>query len=114
VARVVPVNALWKQAFATALAAARKSGAAPLGSHTCAKTVLAFTRSLRWLVSAFHNRELARLRSESGYTRDTASIVNDTRWEQLQARPISYDAAVIPNRARGSNLQCCQQRAFLK
>jgi hypothetical protein len=78
VAGVVPVNALWKEAFATALAPACKSGSAPLGSHTCAKTVLAFTRSLRWLISAFHNRELIRLRSESGNTRGTATIVNDT------------------------------------
>jgi hypothetical protein len=54
VAGVVPVNSLWKQAFATALAPARKSGAAALCSHTCAKTMLAFTRSFRWLVSAFH------------------------------------------------------------
>ena len=54
VAGVVPVNALGKQTFATALAPARKSGSAAPGSHTCAKTVLAFTRSLRWLISAFH------------------------------------------------------------
>jgi hypothetical protein len=77
-AGVVRVDALWKQAFATALAPARKSGSAALGSHTCAKTVLAFTRSLRWLKSAFHNRELASLRSKSGYSRGMASIVNDT------------------------------------
>src|SRR5204862_5244554 len=83
VAGVVPVNALWKQAFATALAPARKSGTAALCSHTCAKTVLAFTRSLRWLISAFHSRELIRLRSESGHTRGTASIVNDTAQERL-------------------------------
>ena len=79
---VVPVNALWKQAFATALAAVRKNGAAALCSHPCAKTVLAFTRSLRWLISAFHNPELVPLRSESGYTRDTASVVNDIGREQ--------------------------------
>jgi len=54
VAGVVQVNALGEQAFATALATARKSGAAALRSHACAKTVLAFTRSLRWLISAFH------------------------------------------------------------
>ena len=54
VASVVNVNALWEQAFATALAPARKSGAAALCSHTRAKTVLAFTRSFRWLISAFH------------------------------------------------------------
>jgi hypothetical protein len=48
-------DALWKQAFATALAPARKSGAAALCFHTRAKTVLAFTRSFRWLICAFHN-----------------------------------------------------------
>jgi len=54
VAGVVYANAFWKQAFATALAPARKSGAAALCFHTRAKTVLAFTRSFRWLISAFH------------------------------------------------------------
>jgi hypothetical protein len=53
-AGVVQFNALWKQAFATALAPARKSSAAALCSHAGAKTVLAFTRSFRWLISAFH------------------------------------------------------------
>ena len=53
-AGVVQFNALWKQAFATALAPARKSSAAALCSHTRAKTVLAFTRSFRGLISAFH------------------------------------------------------------
>ena len=53
-AGVVPVNALWEQAFATALAPSRKSGAAAFCSHTRAETVLAFTRSFRWLISAFH------------------------------------------------------------
>ena len=51
----MPVNAFWKQAFATALATARKRSAAALCSHTRAKTMLAFTRSLGWLISAFHN-----------------------------------------------------------
>jgi len=54
VAGVLSANALWKQALATALAPARKSSAAALGSHAGAKTMLAFTRSFRWLISAFH------------------------------------------------------------
>jgi hypothetical protein len=54
VAGVMYVNALRKQAFATALTPAGKSGAAALCSHPGAKTVLAFTRSFRWLISAFH------------------------------------------------------------
>lgn len=53
-ASVVYFDALWEQAFATALAPARKCGAAALCFHTRAETVLAFTRSFRWLVSAFH------------------------------------------------------------
>jgi len=54
VASEVNANALWEQAFATALTPARKSGAATPCPHTCAKTVLLFTRSFRWLISAFH------------------------------------------------------------
>ena len=93
----MPVNAFWKQAFATPLAPASKRGSAAFSSHTCAKTVLAFTRSLGWLISAFHNRELARLRSESGYSRGTTSIVNDTPGVQRDVQLITSDAAVIPN-----------------
>jgi len=48
-------NALWKQALPTALAPARKSGAAAFSPHPSAETVLAFPCSLRWLISAFHN-----------------------------------------------------------
>jgi hypothetical protein len=54
VARVVPVNTLWEQAFAPALAAARESGATAFGPHPCTETVLAFSRSLGWLIGAFH------------------------------------------------------------
>jgi hypothetical protein len=78
-AGVVQFNALWKQAFATALAPARKCSAAALCSHTRAKTVLAFTRSFRWLISAFHSSGPF----ESAYIRGTDSIVNDTGLEKL-------------------------------
>lgn len=57
-AGVMPVNAFWQQAFATALAPACKRGSAALCFHTCAKPMLAFTRSLGWLISAFHNLNL--------------------------------------------------------
>jgi hypothetical protein len=52
--RVVPVNALWKQAFATALAPTRESGPTAFGPHPSTETVLAFPRSLGWLIGAFH------------------------------------------------------------
>jgi hypothetical protein len=55
----VSVNAFWKQAFATALAPARKSGATAFGLHTSAKAVLAFARSLGWLIGAFHKTDSA-------------------------------------------------------
>ena len=54
VAGVMPVNALRKQAFAAALAAARESGATSFGPHPGTETVLAFPRSLGWLIRAFH------------------------------------------------------------
>jgi hypothetical protein len=43
-----------KQAFAAALAAARKCGAAAFRLHAGAKTVLAFARALAWLICPFH------------------------------------------------------------
>jgi hypothetical protein len=101
VARVVSVNTLWKQAFATALAPACKSGAAALCSHTCAKTVLVFTRPLRWLISAFHKPWTRSGRSESAYTRGTANIVNDTGWEQLLGANNFVRRRRYPHRARG-------------
>jgi hypothetical protein len=86
VADVMYINALWKQTFATALAPAGKSRSATLGSHTGAETVLAFAGPFRWLVSAFHNRGVVRLRSESVYTRDSASNVNHTGSQQIMRR----------------------------
>lgn len=53
-ARVMPVNAFRQQTFATALPPARERGATALSPHTSAKAMLAFARSLGWLISAFH------------------------------------------------------------
>jgi hypothetical protein len=53
-ARVVPLGALWEQAFAAALPAACQRRAAPSCFHPGTKTMLTFARSLGWLVSAFH------------------------------------------------------------
>jgi hypothetical protein len=52
--RVVPLDALWQKPLAAALAPPGKRGAAALGFHACTKSMLAFTRALRWLISAFH------------------------------------------------------------
>jgi hypothetical protein len=54
VACVVPVNAFRQQTFATALPPTCEGGATAFGPHTSAKAVLAFARSLGWLIGAFH------------------------------------------------------------
>jgi hypothetical protein len=54
---VMPFNALWKQAFAAALAAACQGCATPFCLHAGTKTMLTFACSLGWLVSAFHKTE---------------------------------------------------------
>jgi GNAT superfamily N-acetyltransferase len=78
VAGVVPVNALWKQPFATALAAACQSGPAPFGPHPRTETVLAFPGSLGWLISAFHKTGNHPAGSRAGYSRGKPGIVNAT------------------------------------
>jgi len=60
----VPVNAFRQQTFPTALPPPREGGATAFGLHTSAKAVLAFARSLGWLISAFHEvYRLARSKS---------------------------------------------------
>jgi hypothetical protein len=56
-AHVMPFNALWKQAFAAALAATCQGRATPFRLHAGTKTVLTFACSLGWLVSTFHKTE---------------------------------------------------------
>ena len=48
------LDTLGQQAFATALAPAAQNRAATLRFHSSAKTELALTRALAWLVGAFH------------------------------------------------------------
>jgi hypothetical protein len=48
------LDTLGQQAFATALAAPAQNRAAALRFHSSAKTKLALTRALAWLVGAFH------------------------------------------------------------
>ena len=63
-AGVVPVNAFRQQTFPTALPPPREGGATAFGLHTSAKAVLAFARSLGWLIGAFHEvYRLARTKS---------------------------------------------------
>ena len=57
VARVMFLDAFWKQAFAAALSPARKDRATAFGLHAGTKTVLTFACSLGWLVSEFPKAE---------------------------------------------------------
>jgi hypothetical protein len=57
VTSVVNLNAFREQTLATALPTARQRGTARLCLHTRTKSMLAFARSLRWLVSPFHKTE---------------------------------------------------------
>src|SRR5437764_15052628 len=54
VSGVVILDTLRQQTLASALSPTRKSGPAAFGFHAGSKTVLTFTRALRWLISAFH------------------------------------------------------------
>jgi hypothetical protein len=74
----MPVNAFRQQAFATTLPPACKGGTTAPGLHTGAKTVLAFARSLGWLIRAFHKTSSKLARLESGYTRGKLINVNAT------------------------------------
>jgi hypothetical protein len=56
-AHVMPFDALWEQAFATALAAPGQGRAPPFSLHAGTKTMLTFACSLGWLVSTFHKTE---------------------------------------------------------
>jgi hypothetical protein len=51
------IDTFGKEPFPPALPAPRKRGAPAFRPHPGTKTVLAFARSLRWLVSAFHKAE---------------------------------------------------------
>ena len=56
-AHVMPFDALWKQAFAAALPAARQGCTPSFGFHAGTKTMLTFACSLGRLISAFHKTE---------------------------------------------------------
>ena len=56
-ARVVKLNAFRQEPLAATLPAARERGTAAFCLHARAKAMLALARSLRWLVSPFHETE---------------------------------------------------------
>jgi hypothetical protein len=50
----MPLRAFGKKTLSPALAPSRKGRAATFCAHACAKTVLTFSRSFRWLEGALH------------------------------------------------------------
>jgi hypothetical protein len=54
---VVKLNAFREQALAAALSPARQRGTARFCLHAGTKTMLTFSCSLGWLISAFHKAE---------------------------------------------------------
>ena len=52
----VNLDAFRQETFATALTASGQRCASPFGAHARAKTVLLFSRSLGWLISALHEK----------------------------------------------------------
>ena len=73
-ARVLNVRALRQETLAATLPTTCESGAAGLGAHARAETVLTFPCPFRRLVSAFHSERP--LGGEGGYIRDTRCFVN--------------------------------------
>jgi len=63
-----------QQTFATSLPPARESGAAALCFHARTKTMLAFARSFRCLIGAFHLLTV----NVDGKGRNHAAVVNDS------------------------------------
>jgi GNAT superfamily N-acetyltransferase len=59
---VVSFHAFRKQSFTTALTATSQRGASALCLHASAESVLALTRTFRWLISAFHSGKLRTLK----------------------------------------------------
>jgi GNAT superfamily N-acetyltransferase len=78
VPRVLLLGAFREEAFAAALAPARERRASAFRAHARAKTVLAFSGSLRWLKGAFHEFAVTRLARKERYTKNVVEFVNAT------------------------------------
>ena len=68
------LHAFGQQTFAASLSPARESGTATLCFHARTKTMLAFARSFRCLIGAFHLLTV----NVDGKGRNQAAVVNDS------------------------------------
>jgi len=73
-AGVMILDTLRQQTFAASLSPTRESGAAALRFHARTKTMLAFARSFRCLIGAFHLLTV----NVDGKGRNHAAVVNDS------------------------------------
>ena len=74
VTRVMMLYTFGQQTFAASLPPARESGTATLCLHARTKTMLAFARSFRCLIGAFHLLTV----NVDGKGRNHAAVVNDS------------------------------------
>ena len=91
------LDTLGQQAFATALATAAQDRAATLRFHSSAKTELALTRALAWLVGAFHKigkMEPARIPFRSAESiEESRSAPDSPRCGKARERKTTYTQA---------------------
>ena len=74
VTRVMILHAFGQQTLASTLSPTRESGTATLRFHAGTKTMLAFARSFRCLIGAFHLPTV----NVDGKGRNQAAVVNDS------------------------------------
>src|SRR3954465_4236529 len=72
---VVSFHAFRKQSFTAALTATSQRGASAFCLHASAESVLALTRTFRWLISAFHSGKLRALKLGACVRLSTAGAV---------------------------------------
>jgi hypothetical protein len=121
----VYVHAFRQQAFAAALSAARECRPAAFGPHAGPETVLAFARSLGWLIGPFH--KTATPSGSRALTVGVSPALSTTpqpnfalaskRFVMIKrTRTMWYSEqhCVDRNQASTQNLQDCQHSAFLK
>src|SRR5437870_9196025 len=88
------LDALRQQTFASSLSPARESSAAALRFHARAKTMLAFARSFRCLIGAFHG-----MVERDGNSKSDILIVN-IRYRKESRAPWSVLPACHVERSR--------------
>jgi len=85
----MPLDAFRQQTLAAALAPPRERGASGFGPHACAKSVLALSCTLGWLISAFHRAEKRLRRDSKAATVRTSTALSISHWK-VMADPFDF------------------------